>query len=142
MGYAHVLIPHHQEIAVVENTLASTEGKHPHHQHNQKLDTSGNHNLISHENHFDEGFLDLLVCLISEVEHPGNDCNLDFYNFANPKFVGHKELTKTRFVAVFIALFVLSEQNLKIAKYTFDNDLIYQSPSLHIAPNRGPPSLS
>ena len=145
IGYTHTLLPHHQETNADEQNIAIIEDEHHHHDHHQhtpEVDASEDHQHISHENHYDEGLLDLVVCLISEVEHPENDCNLEYYNLVKTKVVIQNKLLKARFVAVFIAVLNLSGQSESSSEYGAGNNLVYQPPLLLNTPNRGPPTIS
>jgi hypothetical protein len=141
IGYAHALLPHHQEMDTVELFALNIDGEHHHHSHSQKTPDleSENNNLISHELHYDKGFFDLVYCLISDVEHPENDCNLDFYDFAKPELISSKNNVKVRFIAVLVAVMIPGFQNENATDIATGSPVVYQSPVLQQSPNRGPP---
>ena len=144
IGFTHTLLPHHQEVNTGEQLIATLKGEHHHHrhhEHNTNVEDIEDHQHISHENHFDTDFLDLVICFISEVEHPENDCNLDFYVFAKPELNSEKNGAKVRFVAVYMSLLNLGTKSENTTEYRVGNDIIYQSPPIDYSPTRGPPSL-
>jgi len=142
IGYAHALLPHHQEMDAVEQSVMNIDGKHHHHHHASQSETFASQQSIQHQSHFDEGVLDLLVCLINEVEHQENDCNLDFYDLAKPEMISENDLVKARFVAVFIAVRNLNIQSKNEGTPSIGADIIYHAPPIILSPNRGPPTLA
>jgi len=141
IGYAHELLPHHQEMDAVEQSVINIDGKHHHHNHTSPSETKENKRLVSHQNHFDEGVLDLLVCLINEVEHQENDCNLDFYDLAKPEMIIKNDQVKTRFVAIFAVVLNLNIQIGNEGCPSIGTDIFYHAPPIIQSPNRGPPTL-
>ena len=145
IGFTHTLLPHHQEVAAGESQVIAVEGEHHHHrhiEHHANADAVENHQHIVHENHCDEDFVDLVMCFISEVEHPENDCNLDFYDFTKPELISENNGVKVRFVAVYMTLLNLGVQCENTTEYHIGTDIIYQSPPIDYSPTRGPPSLA
>ncbi|MCO4806301.1 MAG: hypothetical protein KC456_06885 [Flavobacteriales bacterium] len=70
IGFAHSAIPHcHHDTALAKlehNHHANVE----HHNHEHDHD---DHHHVEHNDHLDEGLLDFVICLLTEVEHPDSD---------------------------------------------------------------------
>lgn len=74
LGFGHALTPHCQTSCdnhvAIDNTHA-----HEHHEHSSDEANEHDHDHVSHGDHFDENWVDLLVCLLSDVEHHGSGCH-------------------------------------------------------------------
>lgn len=74
LGFGHALTPHCQTSCdnhvAVDNTHA-----HQHHEHSSEEANGHDHDHVSHGDHFDENWVDLLVCLLSDVEHHSSGCH-------------------------------------------------------------------
>ncbi|UKN01968.1 hypothetical protein K6119_00370 [Paracrocinitomix mangrovi] len=68
VGFAHRLIPHYNEVQM-EN-VAVTEH---HHEHENGHTANDGDSHVVHEDHIDADFFDYLLCLLSDLEHQGNE---------------------------------------------------------------------
>ena len=139
LGFAHNLFPHCQEL--ISGEYQASHHHHEHHQHESGEGTNPEHEHIIHEGHFDAGIYDFIICFLSEMEHPANDCNIENYVPAKAND-NLKELTKAKLIAVLFTLFRFTEQFETLLEYSRADVTIYLSPLLDNSPHRGPPSLS
>ncbi|MCK5369947.1 MAG: hypothetical protein KAQ62_15410 [Cyclobacteriaceae bacterium] len=139
-GFAHNLIPHYQELD--PHNYISTINHHQHHQHVLEEKISSDHKHISHDNHFDEGLFDLLVCFFSETEHPLSGCEIQHHLPPETIDVSTKKLSKGNFVAILFAIILKAKQSEQNFICKTDSKAIYLSPLLEDSPYRGPPSIS
>jgi hypothetical protein len=139
LGFAHTLVPHCQEL--ISGEYQTSHHHHKHHQHQPGEEKNPNHEHILHENYFDAGVYDLILCILSETEHPSNECNVDHYIPVNGND-NLKELTKAKLLAVLFTLFQFPEQSDTLSDYIGEDVAIYQSPPLDNSPSRGPPYFS
>ena len=139
LWFAHTLVPHCQEL--ISGEYQTSHHHHKHHQHQPGEEKNPNHEHVLHENHFDAGVYDLILCILSETEHPANDCNIEHYvpAKANDNF---KELTKAKLITVLSTLFHFTEQPELLPENSSEDVAIYLSLPLGNSPHRGPPSLS
>ncbi len=140
LSFAHNLIPHcHHAIG----QLAIPHTHAVQHEHHEEGDHHGdeNHTHIAHQGHLDEGLVDLLVCLLTETEHPGSDAG---EHFVMPNTELHKLdiSSKIQITSMLIYwLFDFSEDcTLLVARPEIHSD--YTAPLLAHSPLRGPPTIS
>ena len=130
MLLGHDLIPHsHEELK--EN-----------HVHGQSEDTHRHESEahIAHANHCDLGVLDLLICVLSEVEHPATgEGNSDFcfikaneFSFQNLKV---KDLT------LLTSFFSIWEPEKQVQTHFTEKPVFYSPPVFSCLRFRGPPVL-
>lgn len=69
LSLGHSLIPHHHHNA---------ETPHHHHHSDEHADEhdTHDHDHVAHENHFDDGIIDYLACVLGEHEHQDSNCDL------------------------------------------------------------------
>lgn len=139
-GFAHNLIPHCQELAIGEKQNISHH-HHEHHQHQSEEETNPDHEHIPHEDHFDAGIYDLILCILSEAAHPSSECNVDLYFPINGND-SIKELTKANLLGVLFTLFQFPEQSDTLSVYIGEGIALYLTPPLDNSPSRGPPYFS
>jgi hypothetical protein len=132
-GFAHNLVPHCTDFTN-ENHTAS------HNHHTTEADDEHSH--ITHNDHFDEGFYDYLVCLVHETETPESECSEEhcFTINNNPNFL--KTANKLHTTIVLFAVFQPIVQNEPITYFSTDVEINYLSPPLEDPPHRGPPRFS
>ena len=91
VGFGHALTPHHLE----EFHTHSSDEVHHHEHHSHHEDDSENHAHISHGDHYDHGWLDLFVCLISDLEHHGSNHSHQFVFKGDVRqIISHDEVKK------------------------------------------------
>lgn len=141
-GFAHDLIPHCQELAIGEKQNISHH-HHEHHQHEPDVKLSSEHDHIVHEGHYDENIYDLIVCILSELEHPADDdCHVSHYIPTKLNTDLTKQVSKTKIIAILVSVFSLTDQRKSLYEYNSEVAVQYSSPPLGNSPNRGPPSIS
>ncbi len=140
-GFAHNLIPHCQELATGEKQNISHH-HHEHHKHKPDVKPSYEHGHIVHEGHFDENIYDLIVCILSELEHPADNCHSSHYILASQNNDLTKQLSKVKIVAVLFSLLNFTNQRKPLSEYSCEVAVQYSYPPLDNSPNRGPPSFS
>lgn len=75
LGFGHSLTPHCE---INCNGLNEEKHLHEHHQHDGDDHLNSEHDHVEHGDHFDEGWVDYLVCLFSDVEHHGSNCHTHY----------------------------------------------------------------
>lgn len=141
LGFAHNLIPHQHDSETEKHSHAH-DNKHEHHHHSEPKKSKVEHEHISHGDHFDEGFYDLLVCFLHDADFHTDDCNTHY--IAPTKT--HRSLTnksqKTLFVATLLAVTIEVEQPELATYFNVNSIIFYHSHSIEDSPLRGPPSIS
>ncbi|UTW61967.1 hypothetical protein KFE98_18440 [bacterium SCSIO 12741] len=131
MGFAHYLVPHSHEEA----------GEHTHHHH---LDLD-NHNEdefhVHHDDHVDASLYDWLVCLVTDMEHPEDDCSNEPSELTSPLTLTQKVQKKIELISTLYVILELPvaecEEPVNTAYFTPE----YQVPPLLRSFLRGPPSV-
>lgn len=141
LGFAHNLIPHCQELAIGEQQNISHH-HHEHHQHEPDVKLSSELDHIVHEGHFDENIYDLIACILSELEHPADDCHNSQYVPTKSNNDLTKQLSKVKIVAILFSVLGFTNQSKSPSEYSCEVAVQYSSPPLDNSPNRGPPSIS
>ncbi|PCJ23903.1 MAG: hypothetical protein COA97_10715 [Flavobacteriales bacterium] len=134
-GFAHNLVPHCGEIIPHEAHAPS----HEHHQHSEGEKQLTKHSHVTHNNHFDEGVYDYLVCLVNETDDSDTECSIEHcFTFSSNNF-SLKKINKIQTAIVLFAVFQPTVQNESIAYSSTDLEINYLSPPLEDSPHRGPP---
>ena len=144
LGFAHYLIPHCEASNIDHQVAAHQENPHHHHEHHQHTSDEKDvvHEDIVHNGHLDAGLYDLILCFLSDAEHPTNDCNLQHYLLAKTNDNIDTKLAKSRFVALLFVAFCITDQDEQIPESNSERAVAYLSPPIEDPPHRGPPSLS
>jgi hypothetical protein len=140
LGFAHNIIPHqHDSETQTHKHSHSVEHTHSHHNATNELD----HEHISHGDHFDEGFYDLLVCFLHETDFKTDDCNI-YYMAPTKVNVASNNQTQQLLAVVSTLSSLVSDSENFPSEIFVDNDSTkeYLSPSIDDSPLRGPPVLS
>jgi len=140
LGFAHNFIPH-QHNAETETHNHAHDDKNEHHHHNGINKLGVDHEHISHGNHFDDGFYDLLVCFLHDAEFHSDDSNNDY--FIPTKTNNTSSEISLQLFAIVNTLFATTLETKEASSLDFlDIDLTsnYRSPSLVDFHLRGPPS--
>lgn len=112
---------------------------HPHHIHGAE-DSSSDHKDIEHNGHLDEGFLDLIECVLSDVNLV--DANCELYTGA-PLKGNLKGISKIKLTAVLIAIFregILQKES--SSPFADEQTLYFDIVLIRSNPHRGPPVIS
>lgn len=122
LGFAHNLIPHCHEL------MSETH--------------SSEHHSANHSSHevSEEGFLDLIVCIFSELEHSSDILKFERTDDTDKSFFS--DLAKVKTLAIVAAFFHLVEVEQETPKTHNEQLLVYHAPFLVNTPSRGSPILS
>lgn len=91
LGFGHSLTPHCQTNCD-NHFVAEKTHVHDHHEHGS--DEVNGHDHVIHGDHFDNNWIDLLVCLLSDVEHNNSGCHAPHFIQADNR-VEKKSWSKT-----------------------------------------------
>lgn len=118
-------------------------GKHNHDHHIHDSETSFTHDHIEHEGHLDEGILDLLACLWSDLNLSTDNCNLYISSTVEADELSKVKWSKTTILKVLSVLIqpVGTEINSNQI-ITSNHQFIDDSPPISQCPYRGPPVIS
>jgi hypothetical protein len=142
LGFAHNFLPHNHDSETAVHEHSHEENEHSHHHHNAKEQTQQEHEHISHGDHFDEGFYDLLICFLHDADHHEDECDNHYFIPAKNNNPLTNQSEQLKLVATIIGLTVKIEQT-ESAYYVDPNSTIcYRSPSIEDSPLRGPPRIS
>lgn len=75
VSFAHSFVPHCTDNHPIESH-SELEHNHAHHNHEGHESNEEGHSHVEHGDHFDEGFLDYLVCLFDGVHHHDHSCDV------------------------------------------------------------------
>ncbi len=134
LGFAHYLIPH-----------SHTEGEGHDHAHHQHLDID-NHNEdefhIHHDDHVDPSVYDLLICLVSEMEHPEDNCAKDHSELTYTFLPTQKIETPIPLISALYAVVINGFPEVAESVSSSYEVPHYEPPSLIHTSLRGPPVLA
>ncbi len=141
VGFSHSMIPH---CTATETSCHKDVHHHEHHEHHEHNDAEvhDDSDHVMHNDHFDESFYDLMLCVLSELEHHAGDCGTEACLLANRTETSGKAVAKTKLAAVLVALLQVSFQEPSISTFNAEVASIYLAPNIHGSPHRGPPSIS
>lgn len=143
LGFAHNLIPHCQELVSEIGIFSNAKDGHHHLEHHTHVEIEDlDEDDILHENHLDDSLYDFIVCLLSEMEHPVNECQVEHSIPSTLNDDLSKQLSKTKIIAVLCSVWGLTNPNESLSEYNSEAAVQYSSPPLCNSPNRGPPSIS
>ena len=93
IGFAHNLIPHCTDFHSDGEHSESAHHNHSHHTHDDGNFVEENHDHVEHDDHFDDGYLDYLICLIDNLDHSNGSCNLECYTpLVEYKFANNEDI--------------------------------------------------
>ncbi|MBI1286267.1 MAG: hypothetical protein GC178_01700 [Flavobacteriales bacterium] len=142
VGIVHGAIPHMHyanelNIPVYEHGMEHGN----HHQHHfHDADYSGDHTHVQHEGHFDNGIMDMLICILSESDHT-DVAELFLCSRANELSLDEAKLQLAAVLVSFVPT-NLEETSSKTIAYTPWVDGPYNCSHISAASRRGPPSVS
>jgi hypothetical protein len=137
-GFAHQLIPHCHEI--IAGDLQTTHHRHRHHCHSPA--DQSDHAHIAHQDHIDAGVFDLILCVLSDLEHHAHHCILEA--IVAPKLCKSISASdKAKWIALSFAVLMIPDTDDALE---FDPagwaTTRYRAPLLGNCPLRGPPPPS
>lgn len=127
VGFAHNLVPHCTSTSEVNS-----------HQH-VHVSPDTDEDFISHGNHYDASLIDLIVCALSETDHPLDNCSMQHY--LSPKT--NSSVNDINTVQILTVLFTLFNDEIKVEKkatYITQVQTKFTTPLLEHSPHRGPPA--
>lgn len=140
MGFAHNLVPHHEE-TMEQHVVAEASNEHhghAHHEHPLAIDLVDSHEHISHNNHFDSDVYDLIVCFFNETAHPTSACNIE--HFPNSKSASDSKVKNGNSV-----ISMIDDKSVQVAyieivmPFGNTSTIPYSNPPITQSPHRGPP---
>jgi hypothetical protein len=139
LGFAHNFVPHNHD---TETTIHDHEGKgHAHHHHHSKKQAHQDHEHISHGDHFDEGFYDLLICFLHTADNQAKDCDAHYYMTTDHNRTLTKE-QNTKLLATLVVLYNEPEEVILHSEFYTLSELKIPPPLITNTPLRGPPTFS
>lgn len=77
LGFAHNFVPHCSDVHL-NGRHSETEHNHGHHSHDEHNSIDVDHSHVEHGDHFDEDFLDYLICLFEGNQHHDHSCDTQY----------------------------------------------------------------
>ncbi|MDB4533628.1 hypothetical protein N9242_02065 [Vicingaceae bacterium] len=142
LGFAHNFVPHNHDSETAVHEHSHEENGHSHHHHSTKEQAHQDHEHISHGDHFDEGFYDLLICFLHDADHHEDECDNHYFIPTKTNSSSTNKLHQQKLVATLIALTVVLEKPELTYKLDVNSSIFYRSLSMEDSPLRGPPSIS
>lgn len=140
MGFSHGVIPHCQS----KNAADEIGGNHHHHEHHEhsvaEEENSDDH--VVHNDHLDNGVYDFIICLISDLEHEDNDCNMHLCAKVNLQENSLNQFSKAKLFAVVSVLFNIEFFVKPKMVYSESISICISPPFLKNISHRGPPIIS
>lgn len=128
ISFGHQVLPHHHhDTGADHHTHITGADKHD----------AEDHNHVPHENHFDEGFIDYLACILASHQHnPATEC--EYANSIRDQKTGSN--VDYRLVAVSTCFSVVEPLVLEKAEWKPNVNLkLLQNPCFCQIETRGPP---
>ena len=142
LGFAHNFIPHHHDVDTEVHEITHEKNGHHHHHHNTSKHLNSVNEHISHEDHYDEDLLDLLLCFLHKAEHHENDCKDQHFLPAKSNTLITNKLYANELIAVLFSLNTETEKNGSISSFTIDPEVSCLSLLIEDNSLRGPPQYS
>ena len=137
IGFTHNLVPHCS--GEVEHVDVSTESVHHHDHHEHNQNDASDHEHIVHKNHLDLNYLDLVLCLLEDVEQDASHCGQEHCFVLYSKILSLKDLPSTQLTYI-LCSFIQSTDVIDLqSQYDLGICYCYQSPPIEKSPHRGPP---
>lgn len=138
-GFAHNLVPHCND-SFEENHNHTPNHNHHFHSEGEELETE--HYDIAHNDHFDEGVSDFLVCLVHESETPDEECSIEHCFTVNFNEFSLKDFSKIQTAILFSTVLDLTVAYKLDSNYFEVVEEIHSTPLIENSPHRGPPIFS
>jgi hypothetical protein len=140
LGFAHNFVPHHHDTETQVHEHAHQNEAHEHHHHKSSAHKHQAHEHISHGDHYDEGFYDLLIRFLHDVEHHDAKCDpLYFVPVKRNTILSQTALQLTLFNTL-LGLTTEFDKFESRAYFTGGSLFFYPSYSTPYSPLRGPPT--
>ncbi len=114
-------------------------GHHQHHHHDANY--TENHTHVAHDGHFDNGLMDMLICILSEADQTDI---ADLFIVSNSQNEVSLNQAKLQFAAVLVSFVTLDVEEIapQVVVSSSDFDLSYRYSHISSASRRGPPVVS
>lgn len=143
VGIGHEFLPHSHADEVGSHQAKVEHGVDHGHHHSHHHHDDGDHedhSHVVHQDHFDDGLLDLLICILSETDHTDADEHYVLPSEANQ--TRSKGFEKAKFVAVLVSFVSFIEASEKGELKPDFCKVELASVQISTSPLRGPPSIS
>ena len=125
-----------------DKVLVRLDNNHEHEHHDHEINKETDHKHVQHNNHLDDGYFELLVCLLNDIEIPSDKCDLNCFVLWNQRENKFDKNNLKLFISVIISAFTEINVENTIQNISIQNDYIYPPPTLEHSPLRGPPIFS
>ena len=136
IGFAHNAIPHCDE----EHGNNVHHSHEQNHQHASSEELNSEHSHFAHNDHFDHGFIDLLICALESSSHHNGACESECYNTITD-YSSIKTVNNSNHSSDFISSNDIFESNITTVDYSTNILLNSSKEYLILYPYRGPPSI-
>lgn len=136
LGFGHGVVPHCDN----RDDQIENHHHHEHHEHNNEEPVDDGH--VVHDDHFDEGIYDYIICLVSDLEHNDSDCNMHHCTKVNLRDTSIKQSSKAKLLAVVSVLFNVEIFVKPTMVYGETASACISPPFLKNVSHRGPPIIS
>ena len=142
-GFAHSMMPHEHGF-YAEHQPESISESFKNHNHQHHVCETPSESCINHEDHCDEGFLDLIVCIFNDLNSNHTDCDIEIETNTDKRIKFNSSGSQTKYSKsdfnVFIGHQVYFNSTVQYNYFQLFSD--YSSPPIENSPHRGPPTLS
>jgi hypothetical protein len=141
LGFAHELLPHcHHSDGVAVLGTENSEHSHQHNHQHDHADVDSDHEHVAHADHFDDGLMDFILCLLAESNHSSSHADHCFDMPAERTAVSFSAWDKIKLVATFAAVFAEKIEETTVENFVPEVNVAFLSPPLAYSVNRGPPT--
>lgn len=139
LGFLHVNVPH-CENSHGENSQGETHHHHEHHEH--ELGDNNDDGHIAHNDHLDDGLYDYIVCLVTDIEHESDGCNMHHCAKIDLREFSLKQSFESKFIAAKSNLLGFGFFETNSLEFVEGKETSGLPPILVNSPRRGPPFIS
>jgi hypothetical protein len=136
VGFTHNLVPHCCDTPPHENRTTT------HHHHSATDEQIAEHDHVTHNDHFDEGIYDYIICLVNEADNSETKCSVEHCFTINSNVFSLKKMNTLQTAVVLFAVVSIPVEDAPISNFLKKEELAYASPPIENSPHRGPPTFS
>ncbi len=140
LGFAHSFIPHVHTSESQNHEHVHEENGHAHHHHHSLEQVNQDHEHISHGDHFDNGFYEVLICFLHDVNPHKDECSHPYFIPGKSNNTSSNKSQQQKLVATRLISPLKVEQTEVIDRLAANARICYSSPSLEDSHLRGPPT--
>lgn len=135
VGFAHNLIPHCTDNH--PNAVHLETHNHAHHIHASDDHSAEGHSHVEHGDHFDDGFLNYLVCLFEGIQHHDSGCDVECNPQGNQvKYSTENSVSTDTIIVALDNQFYIENTSVKINSDVLQ---VQSQKGLDTSPGRSPP---